>query len=447
VTGERFRVLGLAQARAGWFREVSRWSTSAAIPVDFIKCVSLDELTARLQGGRVFSAVLIDAGVSGLDRDLVDRAREAGAASLVVDDGHTRRNWAGLGIGAVLPASFDRALLLTTLLETSRPIRGAEATAGRVEPLVTAGWRGRLVAVTGPAGGGSSTVAMAAAQGLGRSGPACGAVGDADEVGRQVLLADLALHADLALLHDAGDIVPGLQELVEAHGGGLPSTDEVRSLTFFSQERGYHLLLGLRRHRDWTVLRPRAVQAGLDGLLRTFETVVADVDSDVEGDEEVGSVDVEERNLLARSTLSRADLVLVTAAATIGGLRRLVLTLDELVRFGIGPDRLQPVLSRAPRRPRARAELTAAVAELGRAVASDLGALASPLFVAERAGLDQLHRSGSQLPRSLVEPVTAAVSARLAGRPVLPAGIQAFEPTPVVPGSLGAWSDDEEVAG
>ena len=51
---------------------------------------------------------------------------------------------------------------------------------------------------------------------------------------------------------------------------------------------GYHLLLGLRRHRDWTAVRPHAFAAGLDGLRRAFRVVVADVDADLEGERTTG---------------------------------------------------------------------------------------------------------------------------------------------------------------
>src|SRR5206468_4246056 len=98
-----------------------------------------------------------------------------------------------------------------------------------------------------------------------------------------------------------GDVVPGIQELVEAHRNGAPSTVEVRSLTFDVVDRGYHLLLGLRRHRDWVSIRPRAFDAALDGLRIAYKAVVADLHADFEGDNECGSLDVEERNLFARA--------------------------------------------------------------------------------------------------------------------------------------------------
>src|SRR3546814_2814274 len=70
------------------------------------------------------------------------------------------------------------------------------------------------------------------------------------------------------MLHAARDVVPGVAELVEAHRSGSPGPHEVRDLTWEVGARGYRLLLGLRRHRDWTAIRPRAFDAALDGLRR-----------------------------------------------------------------------------------------------------------------------------------------------------------------------------------
>ncbi len=52
MSTERFVVLGLAHVRAGWFVEVSRWSTSGVMPIEFVKCVSVDEVRGRLAGAR-----------------------------------------------------------------------------------------------------------------------------------------------------------------------------------------------------------------------------------------------------------------------------------------------------------------------------------------------------------------------------------------------------------
>ena len=439
MTAERYRLLGLAQPRAAWFRDISRWATSAALPVEFVKCVAIEELHARLTSGRVFSAVIVDAGLAGLDRDLIDAAREVGAAVLVVDDGHARRDWAALGVDALLPAVLDRSLLLATLTEVAPPLRGPEVGVGSTLTPSPTGWRGRLVAVTGPGGGGSSTVAMALAQGLAAPARHAG----------MVVLADLALHADQAVLHDAGDVVPGVQELVEAHRGGTPTTEEVRRLTYEVEGSGHHLLLGLRRHRDWTVLRPRSVHAALDSLQRSFRLVVADIDPDLEGDDEVGSADVEDRNLLARATAQRADLVVVAAPPSVAGLRRLVITIDDLIRLGVDPTRVLPAITRAPRRGRARSEVAGAVATLADEVSSARGGRAargpvcSPVFLPDRRNLDDLFRAGSPMPRSITQPITAAVEALLDRQPLVPVADEPTTPVAVVPGSLGSWTEQE----
>jgi hypothetical protein len=259
-----------------------------------------------------------------------------------------------------------------------------------------------------------------------------------------VVLADLALHADQALLHDAGDVVPGIQELVEAHRTATPTVDHVRSLTYSVDGRGYDLLLGLRRHRDWPVLRPRAAQAAIDSLLRAYRLAIADVDADLEGDDEVGSVEVEERNVLARSACARSDLVLVVAPGSVTGVRRQVLALDELHRAGVGADRLLPVVNRAPRRARARAEVAAALAEVLGEVDTDLASqLPAPLQLPDRRGLDGLHRLAAPMPDALVGPLTRAVETLLDHAPAVPAGLDASDPVPVVPGTLGAWPDED----
>ena len=380
----------------------------------------------------MFSAVVVEAGLAALDRDLVDATRETGAAVIVIDDGRVRTDWRALGVDAVLPDALDRNVLLATLVDCASPLSRPSTAATEPDAGPEPGWRGRLVAVTGAPGAGRSTVAMALAEGLARVGPP-----------GSVALADFALHADQALLHDVGDVVPGVQELVESHRRGRPSTDAIRALTFAPAGRDHLVLLGLRRHRDWTVLRPRSVQAAVDGLMRSFATVVTDVDADFEGDDEVGSLDVEDRNVLARTACRRADLVIVTAAPTVVGLRRLAVVLDDLRRLGVGPDRVLPLLNRAPRRPRARAELTAAVAELAAAAHPDLARLTSPVFLPDRRTLDDVVRAGGPLPRSLTQPLARSVAALLEQAPIVPAGLDGLEPVPVAPGSLGSWAEQE----
>jgi hypothetical protein len=427
---ERFVVLGLAHARSPWFGEVARWATSAALPVEFLKCVSVEELRARLASGRAFSAVLADAAVPGVDRDLVDLARAAGCAVLVVDDARVHRDWSTLGASAILPADLGRADLLDALGAHATPIGRGEAVGHTTPTPARASWQGTLVAVTGVPGAGTSTVAAALSQGM----------SDDPRYAGVTLLADLALHAHQAVLHDAGDVVPGLPELVDAHRLGLPSIDEVRSLTFGVTDRGYQLLLGLRRHRDWSSLRTRAVQASIESLRRAYRLVVADVEGDLEGEDQCGSVEVEDRNLLARSATATAAAVVVVGQSGPTRIHATVRVLEAVLEHGVAPRHVVTVVNRAPRNPRARAEITRAIAELTRSLPGG-ELLASPVFLPERRRLDDSVRDGHRLPASLCAPVTAAVSAALALDDGEPRSTPADEePVAVVPGSLGAWS-------
>lgn len=423
-----FVVLGLAGARSVWFREVGRWSTAAAIPVDFVRCVSAEEVRARLGSGRTFSALLVDASSHGLDRDLIDTAVDTGAAVVVVDDGRTRKQWGDLGATAVVPADFHRGELMDVLERHGQPLEpSVQPTPPADGPAVPcADWSGRLVAVTGGSGSGSSTVAMGLAQGLGTDPRYSGLT----------LLADMALHADLAMLHDARDVVPGLQEVVDAHRTGAPSVGELRSMVFDAPERGYHLLLGLRRHRDWTVLRPRAVSASVDALLRSYRVVVADVDADLEGEDETGSSDVEDRNLLARSVARRAHLVLAVGTPSVKGLHDLLRVIDDLVRFGVDGQRILPVLNRSTRPGRARAEVSRAFGELLAPISAELPA---PLHLPERRRLDDAIRDTTPLPVGFTATLASSVSAVL---DVIEApGDAGDEPIPIRPGSLGHFTD------
>jgi hypothetical protein len=429
---DRYVALGLARARAPWFTDVARWSTSAALPVEFVKCLSVDEARARLESGRSFSVLLADGALPGVDRDLVELARAAGAAVLIVDDPRVARDWRAIGAAEVLPDPLARDQLLSALELHATPVADVRARIAHASASAPGTWRGSFVAITGTGGGGSSTLAMATAQGL---------AGDPRNHGT-VLLADLALDADQALLHDVGEVVPGLPELVDAHRLGHPSPDELAALTFDLPDRGYRLLLGLRRHRDWSALRRRSLDAALESLVRSARVVVADVEADLEGEQACGSSDVEDRNLLARAAASRADLVLVVSRPDPVGLHRMIRMLDAFREIGVEAARLQPVVNRAPRSPRARAELSGALAQLVASALRDEG-LPNPLFIGERRNLGRLHHDVTPLPEAMCRPLAATVTSRL--DTLGPRAFTDSEPVPVAVGSLGHWSAESEL--
>lgn len=435
MASERFVVLGVAQVRSGWFREVARWATSAMLPVEFVKAMSLEEVRVLLRAGRGYSALLVDDSLGGLDRDVLELAREGGCAVVVVDSGRTTRAWSELGASAVLPSTFGRDDLLQALTQVARPI----ARSTRVSPTVegstgsSPGFRGRLVAVTGSGGTGRSTIAAALAQGLAHD----------PRNHDLVCLADLALHAEQAMLHGSPDVVPGVVEVVEAHRAGQPSIDEVRRLTWHVAERDYRLLLGLRRHRDWTMVPRRSFEAGLDGLRRGFRVVVADIDADLEGEQATGSLDVEERNTMSRTTVLAADLVLVVGLPGMKGLHSVLRTTRDLLAHEVPGSRLLPVFNRAPKNPRARAELTSAFGEL---LGDEAGRhrVPSPLHLPERRGLDEVLRDGVPFPESWFVSLATTVQALLdrADGDLEPPSPPDGELLPVAPGSLGSWTSE-----
>ncbi len=425
MSSERYVVLGLARPRAGWFQDLTRWATTAALPVEFVKCLSPEEARARLASGRRWSALLLDASVHGVDRDLIDAARSEGSAVVVVADPRIDRPWSSMGAAAVLNPQFSRDELLATLAEHTRPVARVSPHISLPEMAAPAPWRGRLVAVTGPGGTGASTVAAMLAQGL------------ADDVGNQglVVLADLALHADQAILHDAGDVMPGLPELVEAHRLGTPDSDEIRALTFDTGPRRYDLLLGLRQHRDWTTLRPRAVVAALHGLRRSYQVVVADIDSDLEGERQTGSTDIEDRNLLTLATVDQSDAVVAVGHPGPAGLYRLARLIHDLVAEGVPPQRILPLVNRGPRSAKARSEISEAVSRLAGPSAVDVS---TPITLPYRRKVEDTARLGGRWSDSSVRTVHRAVTAVL-DRAVDQRSPASGAPEPIRPGELGHY--------
>lgn len=421
---ERYVLLGLGRARADWFGRLGNWATSGAVPGEFVKCVSPAQVRARLGSGRAFSAVLLDGGVAGVDRDLIAEVRSHGAVTLVVTA--DPREWADLGANGILPPTFDRPLLLDLLGQHAAMIGESTGVEQDHDPLEVR-MPGHLVAVTGPAGVGSSVAAIALAQGLAASGD-------------DLLLADLCRVADQAMLHDSRVVVPSVQDLVDAHRVARPRAADILSQTFRIDERGYRLLLGLRRPRQWPTIRPLAFASTLDSLQRTFDIVVADVEPQVEGEDETGSLDVEERHLMARSTLLRSQVVVMVGREGIKGVHGQVRVLLDLLHLGVPATRILPVVTCAPRSPRARADITRALHDL---TASSLGGgadqLASPIFLPARR-VDEALRDGVALPRPLADTLAGAVRGLLgrvgAHQPLDPLPDRRL-PEPVVPGSLG----------
>ncbi|MBO0893429.1 MAG: hypothetical protein J2O39_03545, partial [Acidimicrobiales bacterium] len=101
---------------------------AGSLPVEFVKCLSGEELRVRLHSARPYSAALIDAGVAALDRDLVDLASRADCTVLVVDRRPSRRDWAAIGASVVLPEDLDAPELLAALRAFASPVTTGDPT-------------------------------------------------------------------------------------------------------------------------------------------------------------------------------------------------------------------------------------------------------------------------------------------------------------------------------
>ena len=446
--GDRFVLVGLATARSTWLARLSHWVTSGSLPAELVRCLTVEEFRATLRARRV-SVALVDEMSRHADRDLLAAVRAAGGTAVVVVGGQPRRDWPALGADACLPEDFELATLTDLLRTRALPVGALDgaADAAAVEPGLPAG---HLVAVCGPGGTGASTVACALAQGL-----AAGATGDGRKAGRrrnrrvrgerrdgdgrtEVALVDLALNGELAVLHGAPPGVPGLPGLVEAYRRGGPDPAALDGYLVAVEERSYLLVTGLRRRRAWSTMRPRALHAAVEGLLRRFSWVVADTDSDSEGEPDSGSLDVEERNAMSRCALGRAAAVVVVGQPGVKGAYSLVRTVEDLIAFGVPPERLVPVVNRCRSGRAERADLGAVLTGL-LPLGTDPPVVHLPERDVERELVD-----AARLPAWLVDPVTAAVEGVVArvGGPGLPVD-PSETPEPVEPGSLAYWGKAE----
>ena len=263
MAAERYVVLGVAQVRSPWFREVARWATSAMLP-DRVR--QGDVASRRCASGCGPGAATPPCSSTtrspGVDRDLVELAREGGCAVLVVDSGPGDR---GSGVSSAprrcSRPRFGRDELLQVLAAGRDPDRPDHRRPRRrtTDAPTPPGFRGRLVAVTGAGGHRALHRRRRARAGSGQRSPqprprvpgrprAARRPGDAPRRHRRRARASSSWWRATAP-----------ERRRSTTSAASPGT---------SPSGGYHLLLGLRRHRDWTAVRPRAFAAGLDGLRR-----------------------------------------------------------------------------------------------------------------------------------------------------------------------------------
>jgi hypothetical protein len=398
---ERYVVLGTAHLRANWFEDVARWSTSGLLPIEFRKCVGVAEVLHRLRQGAACSAVLLDASTPGVDLDLIAAAHHQRTAVILVSGTHGDRAELSAAAAAVLEPGFSPDELMVALGEVARPIdwRFRDTAAETIAGPTVGTAAGRLVAVCGRGAPGSSVVAMALAQGLAARPGNTGSV----------VLADCTLNGDLGTYHDSVDVIPALQEFVEAHRSGAPNRSVAPAMLHRLPERGYGLLLGLRRRHDWTALQPAAITAAFTSLRGWFRWTVCDITADLEGEANTGSVDVEERHALARLALDQAAGVFAVGRPSLKGVRDVVRLVEDLVACGVPPARIQVVVNGSVRSRNARLEADRAIREL------TVTALpAPPIHLPSRRSVEAALRCGDPLPGALAEPLATAAESHTA---------------------------------
>ena len=383
----------LLSDRSGWPERVRGWTDR----FDVTTCRSGEEVRAHIASSRPWAAFLLDGLHPAADRDLLALAAKSGSPTMVVADAATV-DWLSLGAITVLGSDFAADELAAAI--SMQPVRqGPES---QLAP---------VVAVMGPGGTGASTIAIAIAQGLAQNRP-------------DVLLADFARHAEQHVLHDLRSDRPGVGDLVEAHRTAAPDAGTLRQLAETVEARGYHVLGGLRRAVGWSSLRPRAVEATLNGLRNAFDVVVCDIDADLEGEAESGSFDIEERNILGRSAVAASCAVVVVGGPGVKGTHSILRVLGEIWAHGVSPRRTVVVVNRGDE---------VALQRLGDALNRLAGEGRTLLYVPQTA-VDETLLKSLPMPASVVDPVTQAVEPLLAA-PIDGSSAGAVR---ILPGSLGS---------
>jgi len=184
-------VLTLAHPRARWSRRLTSWATTGALDLQHQPCLTVAEVRRRIGDGSI-RAVLADGRLSHDDSDLCAVADSAGVALIRVDAETGATPGSPSAPRPSLASDFGPDDLLAVLPEISPdrpPIPPSRA------PVTHRS--GRVVAVTGSGGTGVSTTAALLAVGSRRP-------------DRSVLLVDLSVGADQALLNGLAEVVPGL---------------------------------------------------------------------------------------------------------------------------------------------------------------------------------------------------------------------------------------------
>lgn len=286
-------------------------------------------------------AVLVDASLPWVDRDLVTTLRRAGIETVAI--GASARPLEHIGVHC-LPGdtSADAVSTLVFGLDAvpsaagSTPVdRGASADAGR------------LVAVWGAGGApGRSTVAIHLAI-------------EAAIAGNRTLLIDgdtwSASIAQSLELDESPSITQAAR--LAADGWPAPITECVQA-----GPENVAVLVGLARAELWPEVREESWRAVLAAAVLEYDVVVADLAAPIEEDEELAFDRVPfRRNLASTVVLERADEILMVVASDPIGLRRAVMAHQSLLARTPAVSDAKVILNRTPRSGRRTQDCSRAV--------------------------------------------------------------------------------------
>ncbi len=307
------------------------------------RCVDHGELLGTALDERP-RAVLVDASLAWVDRDLVATLRRAGVEVLAV--GVSARPLPDLGVRMVgedvEPAELAdvlHGLVPIPVVPSDTPDASARSWVGR----------GRTVVVWGGAGApGRTTLALHLAV-------------EAADRGRTTLLVDGdTWAASVAQLVEV-DESPSVAQAARLAADGWPRPLE-RCLQV--GPGGVRVLAGLPRAGLWPEIGAEAWRAVLAAAAAQFDVVIVDVAAPIEEDEELVADRIPfRRNAMTTTALDEADSVVLVANADPVGLRRAVMAYRTLVARTGHRAPVVVAMNRAPRSARRLQDCSRAVGE------------------------------------------------------------------------------------
>ncbi len=293
------------------------------------RCVDHGELLGTALRDRP-RAVLVDASLPWVDRDLVTTLRRAGTETVAI--GASARPLEQIGIHCLpADASPEAVSALVFGLDIGPSTVGTTVPADRVG----ASDAGRLVAVWGAGGApGRSTVAIHLAI-------------EAASAGRRTIVIDgdvwSASIAQSLQLEEAPSITQAAR--LAADGWPAPITGCVQE-----GPENVAVLVGLARAELWPEVREESWRAVLAAAVLEYDVVVVDLAAPIEEDEELAFDRVPfRRNLATTVVLERADEIVMVVGSDPIGLRRAVMAHQSLVARTPAVSDVKVILNRAPR--------------------------------------------------------------------------------------------------